>query len=117
MTATNFNGRGESIARAVTSVLAWGSWLAVGGLFAYATFQFNPAEGKFAPQWVGFAFIGLIGVAIAAGAARGRHKLSDTITDAFRAGLIAQEVRAEEIKDAINNNPPQDVPETDESAP
>jgi hypothetical protein len=87
----------ESALRAVIAFLAWGSWAAAIAIFAWATFTYNPNEGEFAPQWVGFSFILAIGVGIAAGSARARHKLSDTILAAFQAGLLAQQQHAAEL--------------------
>lgn len=53
----------------------------------WSEINYDPNHGDFAPQWVGLAFIFLIGVAIAASGARARHRLSDTIVEAFRIGL------------------------------
>ena len=86
----------ERTRRRLTVFLLWGGWFTTAAIFLYSTLQYNPAEGEFAPQWVGFTFIGCIGVSIAAGVARGRQTLSDTIVTAFRAGADAYDKRADE---------------------
>jgi hypothetical protein len=96
-----FTSGKESALRAVTSFLAWGSWIAAVAIFAYATWQYNPNKGDFAPQWVGFSFILAIGVAVAASAARARHRLSDTILAAFTAGMVAQREQAAELAERV----------------
>ncbi|MEV6496924.1 hypothetical protein [Streptomyces prunicolor] len=45
----------------------------------------------FAPQWVSFSFIFLLGVAIASTTAGLRMRITDTIVSAFRAGMDAAE--------------------------
>lgn len=90
---------GEKFKRAATAFIAWGSWLAVALVFLYATVNYNPNKGEFAPQWVGFTFIALIGVAIAAGNALGRHKLSDTMLKVYRAGVETARLQSEERKE------------------
>ena len=79
----------EGWRRFIASALMYGGWLICFGVFLYATLSFDPSKGEFAPQWVSFTFIAAIGVSIAAGAARGRMRLSDTIVSAFRAGMNA----------------------------
>lgn len=83
----------ERLRRAAALILMWTGWLGALAVFAYATENFDPNHGNFAPQWVGFAFIGCIGVAIAGSTARSRMRLSDTIVAAFKAGFDASEDR------------------------
>jgi hypothetical protein len=78
----------EGLRRALASVIQWGGWLGTLGLFLWATFKYDPTEGRFAPQWVGFAFIFLIGLAIAGTTARSRMRLTDAIIHAFRTGML-----------------------------
>jgi hypothetical protein len=66
---------------------AWGGWAGSLALGIWSVIEYDPNHGHFAPQWVGLAFIFLVGVAIAASSARARHKLSDQIVQAFRIGL------------------------------
>lgn len=101
MQKQSFQRNGEAVWRKFITALAWLSWLAALAVFAYATWQFDPSKGEFAPQWVGFTFITCIGVGIAAGNAKAKHNLSDTILAAFETGMIAQAERTKEISDSI----------------
>lgn len=85
---------GERYRRLVALVLQWGGWLYAIFILVWATTQYDPAEGRFAPQWVGLSFILSIGIAIAGTTARSRMRLSDTIVDAFRTGMEAQKLDA-----------------------
>lgn len=96
-----FTSGRETALRAVTAFLAWGSWIGAVAIFAYATWQYNPNKGDFAPQWVGFTFILCIGVAIAASAARSRQKLADTVLGAFTAGMVAQRESTLELVEQV----------------
>lgn len=102
--STNFRDGGESVRRAITGTLAWGGWLATILLGLWSSLHYNPAQGEFAPQWVGLSFILSVGVAIAAGAARGRHKLTDTVLAAFAAGVEAARLRQDEMEDRIKED-------------
>lgn len=93
----------EPIRRLSASVFQWGGWMGALGVFVFASVSYDPAHGKFAPQWVGLTFIGLMGLAIAGSVARSRMRLSDTIVDALRAGMLserAREKREREARDA-----------------
>jgi hypothetical protein len=96
-----FQKGSESIWRHIITFLAWAAWLGALAVFAYATVHYNPNEGNFAPQWVGFTFIALIGVGIAAGNTKAKHNLSDTIVAAFRAGMDAQSEMMDERTELI----------------
>lgn len=91
----------ENAWRHLITFLAWAAWLGALAVFAYATIKYNPNEGNFAPQWVGFTFIALIGVGIAAGNTKAKHNLSDTIVGAFRAGMDAQSELMDERTELI----------------
>jgi hypothetical protein len=90
------SGKRESLRRALAVVAMMGGWAAALGIFAYATLEFDPNHGDFAPQWVGFTFILCIGIAIAGSSARARMRLSDTIVQAFKAGLKAADERSQQ---------------------
>jgi hypothetical protein len=83
----------EKVRRFGAALAMWGGWLGALGFFTYGTLSFDPNHMHFAPQWVSFAFIGLIGVAIAGSTARSRMRLSDTIVKTFEAGFKASEDR------------------------
>lgn len=85
----------ETARRVLASSAMWGGWSVAGVVFAWATFVFNPNQGHFAPQWVGFTFIGALCVAIAGTLVRSRMRLQDTITKAFEIGLMSARVRSE----------------------
>jgi hypothetical protein len=89
----------ESGRRVCAACAMWGGWLGSIGVFTYASLSFDPDHGDFAPQWVGFAFIMLIGVAIAGSSARARMRLTDTIVGAFKAGFKAAEHAAQRRKE------------------
>ena len=85
----------ENVRRVLASILQWGGWLGCLALFFWATNTYNPNKGHFAPQWVGFAFIFSLGVAIAGTTARSRMRITDTIVSAFKVGMsTAEEQRA-----------------------
>lgn len=72
------------------AVLGWAAFLSIG---LWAALSFDPSRGQFAPQWIGFALIGTIAIAMAGGISASRLKLGETISmvsDAsFRAGFEA----------------------------
>lgn len=91
------NGRDtEPLRRIVAAVFQWGGWITCIGVFVYATSQFDPNHGNFAPQWVSFTFIFSIGVAIAGTLVRSRMRLTQTILSAFRAGAASERSRRED---------------------
>lgn len=81
----------EATRRRIASLFQWFGWWGSLSLGLWAVHHFDPSEGHFAPQWVGLGYIFLVGVAIAASNARSRMKLSDTISQAFSAGMDAHE--------------------------
>lgn len=87
----------EPTRRLMASVLQWAAWATVVGVFVYATSQFDPNRGNFAPQWVGFTFIFAIGVAITATLVRSRMRLTQTILSVFRAGQRSERDRQEDL--------------------
>lgn len=93
----------EGIRRALASVFQWGGWLGCTGIYFWATNTYNPNEGKFAPQWVGFTFIFLIGVAIAGTTARSRMRNTDTIISALQAGMRVSENRWRQLMERESN--------------
>lgn len=85
----------EPARRALSAFFQWGGWATAVGVFVYATSQFDPNHGNFAPQWVGFTFIFSIGLGIAGTLVRSRMRLTKTILEVFRAGtLVRQEQEA-----------------------
>jgi hypothetical protein len=76
----------EPLRRIVATVLQWGGWLTNIALFVYATLEFDPNHGHFAPQWVGFGFIFSMGVGVAATLVKSRMRLSRSILGAFKEG-------------------------------
>lgn len=80
------------VRRAGANVAMWGGWAGSIGLGTWSIIAFNPERGDFAPQWVGLAFILLIGVAIAGSASAARYRMAQTIVDAFRAGLTGRNI-------------------------
>lgn len=83
------NAADENLRRVMASLLMWGGWIGASLIFAWATLQYDPNAGQFAPQWVGFTFIGLLCVAIAGTLVRSRMRLQDTIIHAFTIGIMA----------------------------
>lgn len=82
--------------RAVALVSMWGGWLGSAALGLWSILEYDPNHGHFAPQWVGLAFIFLIGVAIAGTSSAARFRMAETIVGAFKAGLGAQDKRDDE---------------------
>lgn len=87
----------EGFRRATAFWAMLGGWFGALGVLLYGTLSYDPNHMHFAPEWVSLAFIGLLGVAIGATTARARMRLSDTIVQAFRAGMQVQ-----------GNKPPKD---------
>lgn len=86
---TNFGSNSESFRRAGALFFQWAGWGYAFGVFFFATFNYDPNHGDFAPQWVGFTFIGSLCVGIAGTLVRSRMRLTDTIVTAFTAGAAA----------------------------
>jgi hypothetical protein len=78
----------ERVRRPLALVFQWGGWLGCLGVGIWATDNYDPHKGQFAPQWVGFLFIALIGIAMAGTTARSRMRLTDAIVHAFQAGRL-----------------------------
>lgn len=79
----------EEVRRVIAWVLACGGWIASFVLALYASLNFDPSTGDFAPAWFTPTEIILIGIAIASGTALGRMRSVETITKVFRAGTMA----------------------------
>jgi hypothetical protein len=79
----------EEHRRALALFFTVGGWLASFGLALYATLNYNPSQGKFAPQWVTLSVFLSMGVAIAGGVALGRLRSVQVLTKVFQAGIIA----------------------------
>lgn len=94
----------ETLRRRVSGLLQILGWWGSLGLGLWAAFSFNPAKGHFAPQWVGFGYIGLLGIAIAATHVRSRMRLQAAILKAFETGMRAQQMLFEEHAKQINTN-------------
>lgn len=78
----------EIVRRPLAFAFQWGGWLGCLGLGFWATITYDPNKGQFAPPWVGYLFIGLIGIAMAGTTARSRMRLTDAIIHAFQAGRL-----------------------------
>lgn len=85
MTARNRWADGEEHIRRGTIALMYGAWTAA---IVLAGLQ---VTGIVAPGVLGILIVILIGVAIAAGQARVRHKLADSIVAAFETGAAESE--------------------------
>lgn len=87
--------------RVGAGVAMWGGWAGFAGLGAYQISEYNPNKGMFAPQWLSFAILFLLAVAVAGSAAASRLKLAETIIDAFKAGL--ESARLDRIQDRADS--------------
>lgn len=92
----------EQTRRVFAGIWMYGGWLAAATIFAWATLEFDPAKGHFAPQWVGFSFIGSLCIGIAGTMVRSRMRLQATILQAFAAGAMANMLKAEREHDDIH---------------
>lgn len=82
----------EKVRRPLALLFQWGGWLGCLGIGVWATNTYDPNKGQFAPPWVSFTFIFLMGIAIGGTTARSRMRLTDAIVHAFKAGqLVAGE--------------------------
>lgn len=93
---------GESIRRAAASFFQWGGWGYAFGIFLFATLNYDPATGHFAPQWVSFTFIGSLCIGVAGTLVRSRMRLTDTIVGAFQAGAEAYQMAREEHNEILH---------------
>jgi hypothetical protein len=101
----------DRIRRVAIIVAVWGSWSGSMALGIWSVVDYDPNHGDFAPQWVGLAFIFLIGVAIAATSARARQKLSDQIVAAFKIGLD----NGQELRRTVHEHSPKHPRSTEDS--
>ena len=76
----------ESVRRFGAALMMWAGWLGGLFLFTYALFNYNPSEGRFAPQWLSFSFFLCLFIAVAGTLVRSRMRLSDTIIAALKTG-------------------------------
>lgn len=67
----------------------WGGWLGLIGIATYSTLTYDPAKGQFAPPWITWGALILLGLAIAGTSLVSRLKLSDAIVEAFKTGMQA----------------------------
>lgn len=86
----------EPARRVAAALLQWGGWLGATGIFVYATAEFDPNHGKFAPQWVGFAFIAALVVGVAGTLVCSRFRLGRTMVSVFTQGRAAQRRETDE---------------------
>lgn len=93
----------EEARRIIAGVCMYGGWAGGALIFLYATLKYNPNQGHFAPQWVGFSFFFLLFIGIAGTLVRSRMRLSRTIQDAMRMGMIASNQNAQEIMQALED--------------
>lgn len=99
------SSRLEQARRAAALFLVFGGWCGSMLLGLWAVIEFNPSKGEFAPQWVGFGYIALIGVAVAASTARSRMRMTDTIVGAFATGQKLADDRWEMIIRSQTSHP------------
>lgn len=77
--------------RAAALAVAWCAACVAAGTFAYATLEFNPDAGQFAPPWVSFVFFAALAVTIIAANVSGRLRATDAMVKAFEAGFKSAE--------------------------
>lgn len=86
----------EEHRRALALFFTVGGWTASFGLALWATLNYNPSQGRFAPQWVTLSVFMAMGIAIAGGVALGRLRSVQVLTKVFQAGIIADGKEAED---------------------
>jgi hypothetical protein len=77
----------EEHRRALALFFTVGGWLASLGLALFASLNYNPNQGRFAPQWMTLTVFITMGIAIAGGVALGRLRSVEILTRVFQAGL------------------------------
>lgn len=83
---------GETFRRAAASFFQWAGWGYAFAIFLFATLNYDPTKGHFAPQWVGFSFFAGLCIGVAGTLVRSRMRLTATIVAAFEAGAKAYEL-------------------------
>lgn len=83
----------ERLRRLTAQLAQWGGWVGAFSMYFWSITQYNPSEGKFAPQWVGSTFIICLFIGIVGTMVRSRMRLTHTILAAFQAGVEAQRIR------------------------
>lgn len=76
----------------LASVLQWAGWWVAFGLLVFGGYDYGNRSVT-PPVWLGLATVLSVGVAIAAGQARSRMRLTRVITEVFRVGLGIGDVR------------------------
>lgn len=93
---------GESLRRVGAAFFQWAGWGYAFGIFLYATLNYDPATGHFAPQWISFTFIGSLCIGVAGTLVRSRMRLTDSIVTAFEMGARAYEMAREEHNEILH---------------
>lgn len=83
----------ETCRRIVLWTVSLGGWGYAVGMAIWATLEYDPQHGRFAPQWMTLSVFLSMGFALAAGVAVGRINSVRTLSRIFDAGMLAQEVR------------------------
>lgn len=89
----------ETVRRTLLWVASLVGWSYTVAIATWATVNFDPSKGHFAPQWVGLSAFISMGIAIAAGVTLGRMSSLRTLAQIFEAGMIAQRLEDEKAKD------------------
>lgn len=80
----------ETIKRIALRAVAVGGWLYAIAISTWATLNFDPSAGRFAPQWMTLSVFLAMGFAIASGVALGRITSVRTLVNIFNAGMSSQ---------------------------
>lgn len=81
----------EPLRRAGAVAAQWGGWAGAFGVYLWSVIQYESVAER--PQWVGSTFIISLFVAIVGTLVRSRMRLTQTIIDAFKAGVEVQRIR------------------------
>ena len=89
----------ETYRRVALWIVSLGGWSWAISIAVWATVNFDPSQGRFAPQWASLSVFLAMGMAIAAGVSLGRISSTRSLTRIFEAGMMAQRLNDDEDED------------------
>lgn len=81
----------ETMKRVTLWIVSVGGWLYAVGTACWATLEYDPNHGNFAPQWMGLSVFLSMGFAIASGVSLGRINSVRTLARIFQSGMSVAE--------------------------
>ena len=83
----------ETVRRVGAILAQWGGWTGAVAVYLFSVTQYSRMQDR--PQWIGSTFLILLFIAIVGTLVRSRMRLTQTIIEAFKAGVEVQRIRDE----------------------